>query len=624
MNRQIRLQQITAVLILLSILMSSCGGNQPQQSEAMPTVTQTAETLEEPFATSGVDSLVANLEGLTIDEFFEISFRELMMRDPEALLESSLDKIYGVDVVELTDISDDYIRETQGMEKAILELLRAYDREALSPEQQLSYDIYEWYLEDLVNSHEFMYYNYPVSHFQILSVPSLTMMFFTDIHPVTNQKEAEDYLTRLSQVDTKFDQLMKGLKLRKEAGVVLPREMINWALYTMNGLAGNNALDSPFYTAFEVKVRALDELDQTQKGEMLKTAQDIINESVIPSYDELVDLLKEFEPESPIEVGVWQFPAGEDYYQYLLNHHTTTDLTPDEIYELGLRELERIHAEMRVIFDQLGYPEDESLIELFNRVASDSGELTGEEIAAVYEALIEEANLNLDPAFDIRPQAEVIVIGGPSGNYYNPGSLDGSRPGAFYAMATGTEFLYRLPSIAYHEAVPGHHFQIALAQEMDLPTFRNVIGMNAYVEGWGLYAERLAWDLGWYEDDPYGNLGRLQLEAYRAARLVIDTGLHHKGWTFNHAVVFFMDNVGYPRQAAEWQIARYIVYPGQATSYMIGMLKILELRQMAMDRLGEDFDLVEFHNVVLSNGSMPLSILERVIQEYIEDRLGDS
>jgi uncharacterized protein (DUF885 family) len=261
---------------------------------------------------------------------------------------------------------------------------------------------------------------------------------------------------------------------------------------------------------------------------------------------------------------------------------------------------------------------------LYGRVAGDSGLLSGDEIVAGYEAIIAEAAANVGEAFDLVPQADVIVIGGQSGGYYIPPAVDGSRPGAFYAVAVGSETRFSMPTLAYHEAIPGHHFQIAIQQELEgLPSFRNGETFTAYVEGWALYAELLASELGFYEDDPYGNLGRLQGEAFRAARLVVDTGIHAQGWTFEEAVNYMEENTGLPRRMVEGQIARYIVWPGQATAYKIGMIKILALRQKAMDELGAAFDLKEFHNIVLSNGSVPLDILERIVDDHIESKLGE-
>ncbi len=219
--------------------------------------------------------------------------------------------------------------------------------------------------------------------------------------------------------------------------------------------------------------------------------------------------------------------------------------------------------------------------------------------------------------FDLKPKAKVIVIGGPTGGYYIPGAIDGSRPGAFYAAAQGTQYKFNMPSLAYHEAIPGHHTQIAIAQEFKLPFFRNNVNFNGYVEGWALYAERLMWEQGAYKNNPYGDIGRLQYELMRAARLVVDTGINAKKWSYDQAINYMLTEAGLPRGTAESEVARYICWAGQATSYKIGMTEILDLRQKAKDKLGDRFDVKEFHNVVLSNGSMPLTVLERVVDDYI-------
>jgi uncharacterized protein (DUF885 family) len=218
----------------------------------------------------------------------------------------------------------------------------------------------------------------------------------------------------------------------------------------------------------------------------------------------------------------------------------------------------------------------------------------------------------------LQPSVGVIVVGAPMGGYYIPPALDGSRPGMFYAQNTGSIPWYGMPTLAYHEAVPGHHTQIAIAQHLELPSIRRANEFTAYVEGWALYAERLAWELDFYADDPYGDLGRLQMEAFRAARLVVDTGLHVKGWSFDQAVDFMVENTGRPISMVRAEVSRYICIPGQATAYYIGYLRILELRQQSMDAQGDAFDLAEFHNLVLGSGAMPLDVLTQVVEETIE------
>lgn len=571
-----------------------------------------------------VDDIITHLKGLPLDEFFEESYKQLLLRNPEYLTELGIAEEYGLRNDRLTNISDAYIKETQKLEAAILELLREYDWSTLTKEQQISYNVYEWYLADAVRGHQFMYYDYPVTHF-LTGVQNQTIQFFTDIHPVAHYQDAQDYVTCLYQVDTKFDQLIEQLQLREKAGVIPPQFVIQWTLYGMRSITRGSARSLPFYTVFEEKVDAL-ELTTEERQTLLQAAEDAINQSVIPAFQALTDYLEQLESIAPTDDGVWQFPRGDEYYTYLLQHYTTTDMTADEVHQLGLQELERIHAEMRTLFDQLGYPQDEELSALYDRVMRDGGYVSGNNVVETYEALIDEADQNLDAAFDIRPAADVIVIGGSTGGFYVPGSLDGSRPGAFYASVSGREPLYGMPSLAYHEAIPGHHFQISIAQEMDLPLFRNDVSFTVYVEGWALYAEQLAYELGWYEDDPYGNLGRLQYEAFRAARLVVDTGIHVRGWTFDEAVEFMEENVGFDSSVVnvEFEVSRYIAWPGQALTYKIGMLKILELREKAQNALGDTFDIKEFHSVILGNGSMPLQILEQVVQDYIDAKQGNN
>lgn len=568
------------------------------------------------------DALVDNLEDLDLNEFFDASFELILRRDPEGITSLGLADFFGLRNDQLTDISPAYIQQNYEIYAEILALLKTYDREILTANEQVSYDVYAWYLNDLVRQGEFMLYEYPLSHFFVTSVPYQTLDLFTELHPITDIQDVEDYIARLSQIDKKFDRLIEGLKLRSRAGIVVPQFSLRQALASVAEIANSPAEFTPFYRTLREKMGPISGIDLDLQEEYLKIAKTEIEFSVIPAYQKLAEYLTEIEKDAPTEIGVSQYENGEEYYAYVLHHFTTTDLTPDEVHELGYLELARVQAEMREIFNALGYPKDESLTQSFNRVASESGSLRGNQILARYDEILNEAEAGLDIAFDIQPRAKLVVIGGPSGGYYISPALDGSRPGAFYAATTGTESIYKMATLAYHEGLPGHHFQIALAGEADLPLFRNVVSFLGYVEGWALYAENLAEELGWYRDDPYGNLGRLQFEAWRAARLVVDTGIHTKGWSYSQAADFLVENTGLNAGHMNYEVGRYAVWPGQATSYLVGMLKILELRQKAMDELGDQFDLKEFHNVVLSNGAMPLEILEQVVEDYIQEKSG--
>jgi uncharacterized protein (DUF885 family) len=611
-----RQRQRIAILLLVLVLASGCAGaGEPDRPMA-----------EAQMGASSVASVIAGLEGLPLDEFFEESYRQLLLRNPERLTELGLAESYGLRNDRLNDLSDSYIRDTQQLEAAILALLREYDRDGLSPEEQLSYDVYEWYLDDRVRGHEFMYHDYKVHQF-LGSYQDELFRLFTEYHPFTDREDAEDYIARLSQVDEQIAQVIEGLRLREEAGVIPPRFIIQM---TMEQVARELPIDTLF-NVFHAKLQAVEGLDAEEKEALLDSAWTEFRESFIPAYEDLFRYLDHLATVATDDAGVWKLPDGDAYYAYLLRSQTSTDLTPEEIHELGLAEVARIQAEMRQEFEELGYPQDAPLGLAMGLATQQGGfyaiqtyEGRGQLIAA-YNAILDRVDQQMGVAFDVRPTADLLVVGDPSGcggGYYVGASLDRSRPGSFHTgMACSHVSRLDMPTTAYHEAIPGHHFQISLAQELELPLFRNDVFFNGYAEGWALYAERLAWELGLYEGDPYGNLGRLQFELLRAVRLVVDTGIHSMRWTREEAKAYMNEALGDPSGRMAGEVDRYIVDPAQAAGYKVGMLEILELRQRAMDRLGDEFDLVEFHNVVLGSGAVPLEILERLVNDYIEATL---
>lgn len=645
MKRQLLYGTTVAILLLTGVWAAACSADRPSPQPTEPTTTPvtapttiipptpapaTQQASPLPRATEAstlpapVADIVAGLEGLPIDTFFEESFLQLQLRNPEGLIYNGLADEYGIGNDQFTDRSDAYVRETQQLEAAILDLLRTYDREALSPEQQLSYDIYEWYLDDLVRGHAFMYYDYPINSMSIWDAQNALIDLMVNYHPITNREDAEDYITRLSKLDTWMEQLLEGLRLREEAGVVPPRYIIQEARQQVRGHLQMRAAGAPhpeeivLYTSFREKLDQLDTLSAKEKQALLDAALAEIKQTFIPAFQALSDHLAYLETVATDDAGAWKFPQGAAYYAYALRSETTTDLAPDEVYEIGLAEVARVQAEMRAVAAELGYPEDASMVELSEHLWEDSAYLEGEALVAEYERLIAEVDEAADAVFDLRPCTGVTVEREPFGAtvaYYRRPALDGSRPGRFFVNLDYATARYRMPTLTYHETIPGHHLQIALARELDLPTFRRALVFNAYAEGWALYAEQLAWEMGMYEDDPLGNLGRLQYELLRAARLVVDTGIHDRGWTWQEGAAYFEEAMGWPH--SQEHMVRYIILPGQASGYKIGMIKILELRQRAMDALGEQFDLKAFHNVVLGQGSMPLEILEQVVDEWI-------
>jgi uncharacterized protein (DUF885 family) len=354
-----------------------------------------------------------------------------------------------------------------------------------------------------------------------------------------------------------------------------------------------------------------------------QAALQAIETSVIPAYDLMLDYLDRVEPLATDDAGVWKLPNGEDFYAFLLRRETSTELTPEQVHEIGLAEVDRIQEEMGEALIDMGYPEGASLEDLMQEAVDDFGyyDISTDSGRQAYvtelERVIAEAEERVASVFDRKPHYGVVVIPGEWGGYYSAGTPDGSRPGSYHVSLRNRWVpKYGVYSVTYHETVPGHHYQIATAQGLDLPSTRKQLFFNGYAEGWALYAERLAWELGLYDDNPYGNLGRLQDELLRAVRLVTDTGVHAMGWTREEAKAY-MDEVMSPPWFS-YEVDRYVVLPAQATGYKIGMLKILELRQRAEEALGDDFDIKAFHNVVLGHGPMPLEILEQVVDDWIE------
>ncbi|MEJ2736700.1 MAG: DUF885 domain-containing protein [Anaerolineae bacterium] len=516
------------------------------------------------------------------------------------------------------------MRETQQLETAILDRLRTYDRNALSREQRLSYDVYEWFLDDRVRGHPFTYYDYPVNSLTIWGKQNWVIDFMVNHQPITSKQEAADYVVRLSQLDTWVEQLLAGLKRREEAGVVPPKYILEESIGQVEGhlhLQGPDSFDVEaieLYASFRQKLEQVEAIGADEKQDLMDASRAEIEQTFIPAFLELRDYLVYLQTVATRTSGVWRLPDGEAYYAYLLRHETGTDLSPEEIHELGLSEVARIQAEMRAAAGEIGYPQDISLAELEERLAADSDQFQGEALLAECDRLIAEADRATGSFFGLLPEAELAIQPEPFGSgigYYVPPPLAGSGPGTFYTNLDVPLPAYIIPSYVFHETVPGHHLQGALARELDLPTFRRELELNGYAEGWAVYAENLAWEMGLYEDDPLGNLGRLGFELSRAARLVIDTGIHAKGWTRQEAAAYYEEATGRP--ASPSSMNRYVILPGQGCGYTIGLLKILDLRQQAMDRLGDKFDIKEFHDAILGHGPVPLEILERAVEDWI-------
>jgi uncharacterized protein (DUF885 family) len=601
---------ILAVLFLfLCPILAGCGDIAPTRAP-VPATSPTG-TINEP-------------DQQAFDRFLDDAFFAQLRRDPQLVSSLGLSSAFGMGNDQLTDVSDAYELETYAMLQSQLEGLHKFDRRTLTSDRQFSYDLFEWDLEDRLEGQEFRFHTFPVRG--ALGLHTSLVEFMTDRHSIKSRQDAEDYVSRLEQFSTKFEQLIEWLEIQEGEGIVPPRSMAQRVLSQLDSFLAQAPGEMALYTSFEAKVSAASSISTRSKTQLYEQALRAIETSVIPAFRSLRTHFEHVEAIAGTDDGLWNQPSGDAAYAYWLRHHTTTDLSAEQIHQLGLQEVIRIEAEMESLLAELGITAD-TMADKMEQVALQGGVVAPDKIVEEYETLLARIERFLPDYFDIRPRAGVVVVpfedpSAPGGYHVMP-AVDGSRPGMFYAnLASRGGTRYLMPTLAYHEAIPGHHFQQAIQFELTgIPAFRNGLNPTAYSEGWALYAERLAWELGVYADDPYGDLGRLQGELLRAARLVVDTGIHAKRWTREQAIGYMVKTVGDPEVEMTAEVERYIVLPGQATAYKIGMLKILELRERAREALGDAFSIEEFHNTVLQNGGMPLHYLEQVVDNYVREEL---
>ena len=570
----------------------------------------------------------------SIRVYFETTFLKVALKDPELLSSVRLLEQFGLTFHndDLTDVSPGHIEEMNDLIVEAFDLLQEYDRTALEGQTALSYDILHWFLNNQVEGIPFTWHSYPVNQFY--GVQNDLPRFMASIHFIGNVGDAEDYVARLSGFGVKFDQLLEDLRLREGKGIIPPRFVVERVLTEMRGFRGTEPVANILATSFSERVGKLEGVDDVERERLAQAAIAEITGTVYPAYDRLIAYFERLLSKAQENNGVWNLPDGDAYYDYLLRQNTTTQLNADQIHELGLNEVARIVAEMDAILRGEGHTEG-SVAERMTALGKEDRFLypnTDEGRAAMLEAyrdIITGILAGMPRYFGRLPKAKVEVKRvpefaeqGAAGAYYERPSMDGARPGVFYANLRDVRELpkFGMRTLSYHEAVPGHHLQTALQAELTgVPTFRRILGFTAFAEGWGLYAERLAWEAG-YEKDPYDNLGRLQDELLRAVRLVVDTGIHRKRWTREQAIDYMYSNTGMAYQGVVTEIERYFVIPGQATAYKVGMLKILELRDHAKQTLGDRFDIRQFHDVVIGNGDMPLDVLEQQVNRWIESR----
>lgn len=591
---------------------------------ATPAIAQTANAT--PVAAADVD------QNAEIKAFFEEYDSQQLARSP---LGKSYRGIKDSDYGKWDDGSDAAEARYYDAERSALKEMRArFNPAKLNSENQLSFRLFE--KRAARSEAAFKYNDYGYVFDQMNGAQSQIPAFLINIHRVDTKSDARAYVNRLYGIGPAMTQAIDQAKARAAKGIMPPKwvfpYVISDARNVITGAPFGDGPDAPLYADFKGKVAKL-KISQTEKDLLIADAAQALNASVKPAYEALIAEMTAQEKVAGTDDGVWRFPDGAGYYAERLSNYTTTNMTPDQIHNLGLAQVARIHKEMRVVQKKMGVKGD---LQAFFKYMRTEPKFYAPETAegrALYLAETQKAQDAVTPLlpkwFGVLPKAPLVVkpveafrekSAGKA--FYQRPSPDGSRPGTYYAnLYTMADMpLTEVEALFYHEGVPGHHLQLAIQTELkDVPAFRQFGGVTAYSEGWGLYSEKLAKDMGLYTD-PARDFGRLQLELHRAIRLVVDSGLHHKRWTREQAIKYVEDNSADAPGGIVKAIERYIIYPGQATAYMVGRLKISELRDKAQKALGKKFDIRGFHDTVLKSGPVPLDVLEEQVDAWIASR----
>jgi prolyl oligopeptidase len=523
-----------------------------------------------------------------------------------------------------TDLRIAAFEQRNTRQRELLRRLRAIDASALSESDQLNYDLFRRELEDDIDGFQFKDYLMPIS--QRGGVQSLEST--AETVPLSSLQDYEDWLVRMSTVENVIAQTMELQEAGRKSGYLPPRVLMERIPDQVRAQLVENAEESPFYIAF---TEMPDTIDADDQARLQQAARDIIDDSIVPAYRKFSRYFNDtYLPASRESIGASELPNGEAFYEYRVRSYTTLPMTPDEIHRLGLNEVRRIKDEMQLVIDELEF--DGSFAEFLQFLRTDPQFYydTPEELFDGYLAVSKRIDPELVKLFGklpripygLRPIPDNIAPDTTTA-YYNRPAADGSRPGYYYVNLYRPEVRpkYEMEVLSIHEAVPGHHLQIALQMELEeMPNFRKYSGFTAFTEGWGLYSESLGYEMGFYED-PYSRFGALTYDMWRAVRLVVDTGMHYKGWTREQAIDFFKDNAAKTETDIINEIDRYISWPGQALAYKIGQLKMLELRRKTEQAMGNDFDVRAFHDALLGGGALPLELLEIRMNRWLAAEL---
>jgi len=612
-----------------ALLLSACNQSSDQPASKAPD-TKPASVAKEAPAKPQVS------ESERVNAFFERVFEESAARSPETL--TFLGRKERAD--EWDDLSEAYANESMEITKKQLSELKMFDRAKLDEATALSYDLLVQSMEEDIEDNQWRLYNYPVN--QMFGRHSAVVSLLINQHRIGTVQDAENYIARLNGISGLFDQLITNIEARTAANIIPPKFVFPHVIRDSNNIIKGAPFDdgepSALLADFTKKLDALGEkegsgLSAQKKAELLSAATSSLSDSVKPAYQKLIAHLTELETKATTDDGVWKWKDGDKFFNVALKRTTTTDLTSDEIHNIGLKEVDRIHEEMRAIKDKVNFEGDLKAFMQFMRDDDQFYYPTNDEGKRRYlseaTTLIDDMKGKLDSMFITKPKADLNVKAveafreqSAGKAFYQRPSEDGTRPGLYYANLYDMKAMptYQMEALAYHEGIPGHHMQLAIQQELKgVPKFRKFGGYTAYIEGWGLYSEYLPKEFGAYQD-PYSDFGRLAMELWRACRLVVDTGIHSKKWTREQGIAYYTDNTPNAVSDGVKMVERHIVIPSQATAYKIGMLKILELRADAKEKLGDKFDIREYHDEILKYGPLPLNVVEAKVDAWVASK----
>ena len=617
----------TAIAALFAFGLVACG--QQANTPAGPTI----ETETSAETSTAID---AEAETARLNTWFDQKFDEAVARSPMTSTFLGSREGYG----EWDDATPAAAEAEMDIQRANAAEMRAeFDPANLTDQGALSFRLAEYELEVAEKAHKWRTHNYTFS--QMRGAHSRIASFLIAQHKVTSKSDAEAYISRLNGINTYLGQHLANAKANAEQGIRPPLFVYDFVIESSQNIVtgfpfDDSETDSPLMEDLRNKVNALltnGTITEEERDKLISDAVAALETNVAPIYGDLISYMQADKANANTDDGAWKLPNGDAYYTDRLAQMTTTDMTADEIHDLGLAEVARIHGEMKVIMDTVGF--EGSLQNFFDFTRTDAqffkpNTKEGKaEYLAEATAMINTMKDALPAYFNTFPKADLDVRAvepfrekAAGKAFYSRPAPDGSRPGIYYANLYRMQDmpLYQMEALAYHEGIPGHHMQLAISQELTgLPKFRKFGGFTAYTEGWGLYSEFLPKEMGFYED-PYSDFGRLAMELWRAARLVVDTGLHDKKWTREEAIQYLIDNTPNPEGDCIKAIERYIVMPAQATAYKIGMNKIVELREAAKAELGDKFDIREFHDVVLKDGPVPLAVLQETVEDWVASK----